>query len=102
MAAVVVKRFDEAAVLVSNVCDKAVVGYLCGDCAFPTEHSCVGLVDCLPAWLCWFVVVCGAAWGELESLAQPGTAVGHAGPRRTVGRVWGSAHALRPTWHFAR
>ena len=46
MAAVVDKSSDEALVLVVIVCDEAVVGYLCSDNAFLTEHLCVVVDGC--------------------------------------------------------
>ena len=97
MAATVVGSFNEAVAMVFLGCDKAVV---CSVCAFADE-----VPACCPCGLlaCLVVLVrrgLRAAWGELQSLAQPGTAVGHAG--RAGARVWSSARTLRPTWHFGR
>ena len=80
--------------------DKVVAGHFCSDCASSSdqEQSYVDLVDCLVVLIrrgFWRSMRC-----ELRSLTQPSMVVGHAG--RTVGRVWGSVHALGPTWHFAR
>ena len=56
-----------------------------------------GVLDCLVVLVCRGCAACGVNDRALLNPAQQLAMLG-----RAVGWVWGSARALRPTWHFAR